>query len=97
MWRRYRVELIISVILGIAASFVIPWPLQGRSADAIAHDHAEHVLWPAFVAKMNAWVFNHPMSDPHHLQNLDVADLKRYREARKAWHDFEEEMKLAGY
>lgn len=98
MWRRYRIELVISIVLGIGAALVFPWPLQGeRSIDAAAHDHAEHVLFPLFVSRMNEWLFNHPMSDPDHLKKFDAKDVKRLQAARQAWHDFDEEMKRAGY
>lgn len=95
--RRHRVEFIISFVLAVAVTFGLCRLQAARSLDAIAHDHAEHVLWPAFVSAMNAWVFNHPMSDPQHLHNLDVKDLKRFEAARKAWKEFDEEMKLGGY
>ena len=97
MLRRHRVEFVISLVLGVAVAIGVTRLQAERSLDAAAHDHAEHVFWPAYVAKANDWLFNHPISDPHHLQMLDAKDLKRYQEMRKAWHDFDEEMKRAGY
>lgn len=98
MLRRFKFELIITVVLAVAASTAfLRIASAGERFDAAAHDHAEHILYPAFIAKMNEWMFNHPMSDPAHLRKLDVADLKRYQAARQAWKEFDEEMKRAGY
>lgn len=97
MQRRHRVEFVISLILGVAVACGVCRLQAARSIDAAAHDHAEHVLFPLFVSRMNDWLFNHPMSDPDHLQKLDAKDVKRLQAARQAWHDFDEEMKRAGY
>jgi len=70
----------------------------GRPSDqADHHRYAETVLYPAFISKMNNWAFEHPISDPKHLDKTDAQDLGRLNAARKAWREFDQEMKLAGY
>ena len=63
-----------------------------------AHRRADTVFYPELVARMNDWSISH--GDPAasgHYQKFDSADKKRLDAARKAWKDFDQAWKDAGY
>lgn len=71
---------------------------KAKTADQDAHERADTILFPRFTAAINTWSRQHGYSnDPGHFQKLDAGDLKRWKEAQKAWHEYEQAMKDAGY
>lgn len=97
MFRRYRIELIIAFLLGVIVAMGLISVARGATFDAMAHDRADRVLVPAFISAMNDFTMHHETGDANHLRKLDAGDLKRWKAARKAWHDLEEAMGDAGF
>jgi len=86
MIRRYWLFL----VAGLArAQQRIPNPVE-------AHQHADTIDIPRFVAAFNEWRMGHPEGVGHE-HKLDVGDLKRWKAVRTAWHDTDSKMKEAGY
>ncbi len=97
MFRRYRVEFFVAFFLGMLLTMGLISIARGATRDAMAHDRADHVLIPAFISAMNDFSMNHTTGDKDHLLKVDAGDVKRWKAARKAWHDLEEAMNDAGY
>lgn len=66
-----------------------------------AHKYADGVLLLRFSAALNEFAYKHPRDKKEgtydHVQQLDIPDHKRWSEARRAWREYEECMKKAGY
>jgi hypothetical protein len=63
-----------------------------------AHWKADAVLWPAFISVSNDWSFHHgQVTDPGHLDKLNVQDKERYNVLCKSFETWHQAMKEAGY
>lgn len=87
----------------IQSSLILLWAeAAGVPQDPIqAHLYADKVLRHQFVSAFNQWALEHPQDAPgkpdEHAHKLNRGDAERFRAARKAWKEFDDAMKRAGY
>ncbi len=91
-WLLLAVLLIVVVVVVCAE---IPWE------PAAAHQYADAVLLPRFVAGFNDWTRLHPVDPPghewEHCAKLDAGDVARWKKVRKAFGELDRAYKRAGY
>ena len=85
-----RILALAILTLAIAIAAKIPLDV------ADIHRRADTILYPEFVAASNAWAIDHPKGDEHYAK-FDKGDAERLKKVRKAFHDWDDAMKQAGY
>ena len=96
---RIKLSLLLSLVLVVLLAALgyaeIPWE------PAKAHEYADQVLQPRFVAAMNEWTHRHPKDQPghewEHCKHLDVRDVARWQKVREAFRDLDRAYQRAGY
>lgn len=71
--------------------------LQAADYESAAHQRAEVVSAATFIAKWNEWTFDQSQRGADHFKKYDVREKRQIDAIRTAWHEFDEEMKHAGY
>ena len=91
---------IVGVLLALVCLALIADASIPREATE-AHEYADGVLQPRFVAAVNDWAYQHPQDRPGHLwehcQVLDAGDVKRWQKVRETWRELDRAYKRAGY
>lgn len=90
---RTLMRLLALALLISAAIWASRIPLDAREA----HREADSVLWPNFVSVSNEWAIHHGATDPGHLDTVNTKDRQRFEATVKAFNEWRDAMKQAGY